>query len=1146
MCARTRRHLHGTAPPILLITLTLILWAGPAGATTAAPFLSASVRSEVDLSGPGWFLWRDTNAAWQTEELFAPPVDISSVPVHPPTGGWSELVPSNAIPVAVPGTAEEYFGDGTGPDTDVVGVTWWFRTIRIPEKGGARLRLRFEATRQRAEVYLDRKLVGYDLVGNTPFEVDLSALASPGQQCQLAVRITDPGGNFDWRDSSAIKWGTHLIPASHGFGGITGGVKLIACNPVYVDDLYVQNTPAIREINAIATVRNSSGAEVQRDVLVRVIDPRNPAVEVARRELWSVKLTPGDNKVSCALSAPEARLWDLQHPNLYRCKVELQSDGRTTDAQGCNFGFRWFAPEGIGRDAVFRLNGKRIVVRTAISWGFFPINGIFPTPELAAKQVRVARELGLNMLTFHRCIGSPLILDQADEQGLLYYEEPGGYKSAEKDPFAESLMREKMLRMVRRDRSHPSLVIFSLINERNPKQPLLPSEKDDLLAAHALDPSRILTLSSSWASSFGDEEVAKTHLRPFDQQIYFKGWWDFHRAGGPEVWREEFSPTNNLGYTTDKEEIVFRGEEGAVSSPPRLELMRKELQQSPRPGWDSAVYLDWYDAFAGFIKRKHLEDAFPTVDSLTTAMGAVSHYNQGRRIEDHRICNLNDGYAVNGWESEVIENHSGIVDCYRNPKADPAILAYYNQPLYVAVKIRKPFVQIPGRVTADFYLVNEEDVQGRKRLKIDAKTPAGRVVFKKEIPVDVLGGDTFGQALAEGVDIPVSGATGLLRVEAALMDSTGREQASGHDEFLAVDWKSANIPGKGAVCEWGDTVSEFLRKDKGIKVPAFNDRQGRLDWIVVARAPYEQPQVIADRYFVDAAGQPAPLTTTFFAGRDLSRKLHQRTDPQVDFRWANGSTPDPAVNLTTDYGIRFEGWVMPPRTGEYTFVTRSSQLARLRVNGRELIDAWDDRSRPDNQGTILLEAGKPVRIRLDYYNKRSNAYLQLLWAPPATSALDPERLFARARQDGTTLLFVDYVDTWMDLIQKHASLKYNGTFDIGTAWLGGQYFVRRHPLFKDLPVNQAMNWEYQKLVQRGRNRYGLRVEGEDLVAGCYQSTPFELGTAVGLVPCGKGRILFSTLAVCANLASRDPAAEVARKVLCNYLEYAGGNSGAAR
>src|SRR5207302_6858642 len=128
-------------------------------------------------------------------------------------------------------------------------------------------------------------------------------------------------------------------------------------------------------------------------------------------------LAPGDSTIVLKIGVPDAKRWDLDHPNLYVCEAVLSSDGKTTDADRTTFGFRWFAPEGIGDNAVFRLNGKRIVVRTSISWGFWPINGIYPTPEWAEKQVRVAKALGLNMLNFHRCTGQPVVLEKADELG---------------------------------------------------------------------------------------------------------------------------------------------------------------------------------------------------------------------------------------------------------------------------------------------------------------------------------------------------------------------------------------------------------------------------------------------------------------------------------------------------------------------------------------------------------------------------------------------------------------------------------------------------------------------------------------------------------------------------------------------------------
>lgn len=118
---------------------------------------------------------------------------------------------------------------------------------------------------------------------------------------------------------------------------------------------------------------------------------------------------------------PNAHLWSVDSPRLYDLKISLNDDAVTE-----RFGFRWFEIKDVKGDRQFFLNGKRIVLRTAISWGFWPYNGITPSDELAKRQITIAKELGLNMLNFHRNIGQTNILDYADELGLLYFEEPGG------------------------------------------------------------------------------------------------------------------------------------------------------------------------------------------------------------------------------------------------------------------------------------------------------------------------------------------------------------------------------------------------------------------------------------------------------------------------------------------------------------------------------------------------------------------------------------------------------------------------------------------------------------------------------------------------------------------------------------------------
>lgn len=57
---------------------------------------------------------------------------------------------------------------------------------------------------------------------------------------------------------------------------------------------------------------------------------------------------------------------------------------------------------------------------TAISWGYWPVGGLYATPEMAEKQILTAKALGLNMLNFHRSIGSPVVLEKADEARDCY------------------------------------------------------------------------------------------------------------------------------------------------------------------------------------------------------------------------------------------------------------------------------------------------------------------------------------------------------------------------------------------------------------------------------------------------------------------------------------------------------------------------------------------------------------------------------------------------------------------------------------------------------------------------------------------------------------------------------------------------------
>jgi len=425
------------------------------------------------------------------------------------------------------------------------------------------------------------------------------------------------------------------------------------------------------------------------------------------------------------------------------------------------------------------------------------------------------------MLNFHRGIGQTVLLDQADKQGLLYYEEPGGYQAG-MSGFALAFKREKLIRMIRRDRNHPSLIIYNMINEAA-REPF-PFELEDIKEAHRADETRLITFTAThFTRQFYNGECPteaapfKMHMLPYNDSIYYDGIWDEHHAGGPGVYLDELynGPGNIHRHYPHTSEIVFLGEEGAIGTPDRLQLIHEEIMENGDPGWDGDRYLAQYEAFDHFLDTKGFRVAFPSVDMLTRSLGEVSHYYQGRIIENFRIGNTGDGFVINGWESCKVDNHSGIVDIYRNPKAETEILAHYNQPLYIAVKMRNKVVPLGDSIITDFFLVNEGYLKGKYFLRITVQDNTG-MLDESGCNLEVEGGNTYGELLREGMAVQTKSG-GYLTIKAQLYDGD-RLLAEGEDQAFAVDYDPGSFQGSLAVV---DTSGEMQNLLTGLGITGF-------------------------------------------------------------------------------------------------------------------------------------------------------------------------------------------------------------------------------------------------------------------------------------------------------------------------------------
>lgn len=1100
---------------------------------------SSWARMTVDLSGDGWRLWLDKEADWQNDRLFLPGdfASVAELPYNPPRMGWKALQSGNGIAVSVPGTLEEYLTESDQPQpTDQSGVSWWVRSFKAPKlRKGERAVLHFGSVRHRAEVFIDSTLVGYDMIAETPFDVDITEALHPGQTQQLAVRITHPGGNYHWQDFTPMNWGAYKLPPSRGFGGILAPVILNVVPEISISDIYMQNQPEPTKVKAIVTVDSRCGARKKDDIFVRLYPKGEPSRIVAERKIKNCELKYGENVIEVPFDCPGVSLWDIDNPSLYTCEVSL---GKNHDSNSRDFGFRWFEAKGIGDNAMLMLNGKRIILRTAISWGYWPVTGLYPSSEMASRQVKTAKSLGMNMVNFHRNIGSTVALNAADSLGLLYFEEPGGFHSATHDEFMRKIAAIKLNRMVHRDRSHPSLVIYNLINEwggPNAADTVLTMKRfGDMRHAHSIDPSRIMTFTSGWAGRADRDEFAKANMQPFDTTLYLRGWFDNHRAGGPATWEQGYyrSPDDNFMHTDNRKEIFMRGEEGAISTPPRIAKIHEEIMRTGRTGWDGLFWESQYAAFDSYFREKGLATYFGDIDSLTRTLGDIQLDHQGRRIQGMRMQDIGDVYAVNGWEAMPYDNHSGIVDDYRNVKGNVNTFARYARAAFIAVCPRTQFVYPGDSVPVDIYAVNEIDASGPYRLRLRAVAPSGRESGTWSIDVNLTGGSTYGQLLQDNLRLPLGDEEGMYCIDATLCDADGNTVMDGYDEVLALNDSYENVDfGNGAFYGRTDSpVCTYYASITGKELPRYDDGMKDLDWVIVSRSMLDEPQPVPANA---VAGDG--FKTTWFRYHDIADPAVTVMEPMVNHTFVDGEQPHPSLPANQSFSVSWNGDIVAPADGVFMIGVRSNQGMRCKVDGMTIADDWGNTVERTEARPFTLRKGQKVNIEVQYRQTKPSGYVQLVWTLPGQSEISPDSLFARAKRDGTRIIILNNADTWMETACRYAGVKYKGFYTVGRNWVGGVHFVKENRYFDKMPVNIGMGWPYQALVRDGDRRLGFEIEGDNMLVGSYRSWPFYLGSAFGELKCGNGLIIYNTLDIEDNLINEDSSASVARRLFHNLL-----------
>ncbi len=125
------------------------------------------------------------------------------------------------------------------------------------------------------------------------------------------------------------------------------------------------------------------------------------------------------------------------------------------------------------------------------------------------------------------------------------------------------------------------------------------------------------------------------------------------------------------------------------------------------------------------------------------------------------------------------------------------------------------------------------------------------------------------------------------------------------------------------------------------------------------------------------AVSPNGLTGDYYVGKNFDRFSFSRTDATLDFAWGAGS-PDPRIPVN-GFSVRWIGWIIPRYTETYTLMPVTDDGVRLWVNGQLVVNNWNDHGEISNNGVVVLQAGVPVSIVMEYYEDTDLSSAHLLW-----------------------------------------------------------------------------------------------------------------------------------------------------------------------
>ncbi len=765
---------------------------------------------------------------------------------------WFERTRPDAKEAPVPGIIQQVF-------PGYHGVAWYWHTFSVTQPAGTnRLLLRFGAVDYLADVWLNGTHLGSYEGGETPFEFDATAAIKVGENL-LAVRVLNPTGRAI--DGYVLNQTPHRnkvdsprCGSSFNIGGILYPVELRRVPPVYITDLFVRPNMKTGEIEVTVSIRNGGQAVI--GALDVSVAQSGGAGDVLQSNSRKLEIAPGDSVHELTVGVGQPHLWNLDDPYLYRVSASVrqafQPDTRSgrpldtptpvslekltyTHQQTVRCGFRDFRVV----DGYFQLNGKRLFLKSTHTGNHIPIGQTVPViADYVRRDLIYAKASGFNMVRFISGVAYPDQLDFCDELGLMVYEECYAGWCLENSPKMGERYDRNHSNMVLRDRNHPSVTIWGLMNEMR-DGPVFRQAVAFLPKLRKLDTTRLVLLSSGrwdaaptigsvsnpggaqWEPMWGVEAPNAPKVDP----EYLD------RAGDAHVYPQVPHPPHTLEFIRNlgrETKPVFLSEYGIGSLMNVISESRHFEQVGARPDLEDAAMLrSQSEGLTADWKRLGFEGVYPFAEDL---LRESQRLHARQRLlgfdlirSNPKLCGYNLtgmlDHAITGeglwtfWREWKPGTFDAVADGWSSLRwclfASPQH-GYAGREFTIEATLATEDALKPGEYPARFRIVGENGIVWEKteKVKIASPAPLAVPVIREVVKLNAPAGKYLFAAELEHGGAAVGGRLALYLTDpAALPKLDGQVTLWGIDK-RAQDWLTAH----GLTCRPLDVEAAAARE----------------------------------------------------------------------------------------------------------------------------------------------------------------------------------------------------------------------------------------------------------------------------------------------------------------------------------------------